>query len=445
MKTAGTTHRSILAGVSVLVAALLAVALTRQLVVQQVRAQYRLEQLMLATALRTQLGRELDSVKAMSSALRSYLAATRPAVREDEMLRLMADLHASTPHVRNLGVAVDTTLRWVYPKPGNEAAIDTRYPDIDWQWPKIREAIESGRPILAGPVRLIQGGKGLIYREPVYSDGRYWGLLSTVIDDSALLDTVFTALLIPPGRVAIRGTDARGAQGDTFFGDASLFTQPDSVVIDMEVPGGSWQLALSTEQPELGHIERMTAVGIALALILALGTLLIVRQRDQLQHMALYDTLTGLPKRVVLQDRMRLLAAQSERSLDRCFAVIFIDLDRFKDVNDRYGHRCGDATLVEMARRLSTALRRSDTVGRWGGDELVVITGLIELRHVGELVNRLREAVQRPVEIDGHMLTVGASVGVAIHDEDGSDLDTLVSIADARMYHDKRDRQPKEP
>lgn len=161
-------------------------------------------------------------------------------------------------------------------------------------------------------------------------------------------------------------------------------------------------------------------------------------QQRRLERMAHYDALTGLPNRVLFADRLE-LALRGARRRGRTLAVCYLDLDGFKPVNDRWGHRTGDALLVEIAQRLRSTLRDTDTVARLGGDEFVLLLG--DLADAGEglrLLNRLLSAIAEPVSIAPGTLQVSASIGVTLFPDDDSDAETLLRHADEAMYLAKR-------
>ncbi len=157
----------------------------------------------------------------------------------------------------------------------------------------------------------------------------------------------------------------------------------------------------------------------------------------KIRYMAHHDGLTGLPNRVLLRDRFDQLHLHIARE-GGTLAMCFLDLDHFKRVNDTYGHRCGDQLIVETAHRITGCLRQSDTVARLGGDEFIILLGSRQSpAQFARVVQKIQLALDRPVEIDGHLYTNSASIGIAVCPNDGSDFDTLLQRADTAMYHAK--------
>jgi diguanylate cyclase (GGDEF)-like protein len=160
------------------------------------------------------------------------------------------------------------------------------------------------------------------------------------------------------------------------------------------------------------------------------------KAKDQLVFLALHDNLTRLPNRVLLEDRIDEAVQKSARSGAR-FAVMFLDLDGFKAVNDVYGHHMGDRLLREVAARLTAALRAQDTVARIGGDEFVVVMELGEPADAAIVAGKLIGFMSADFHIDGTHIRVSGSLGIAIHPQDGADGRELLTNADAAMYHAK--------
>jgi diguanylate cyclase (GGDEF)-like protein/PAS domain S-box-containing protein len=160
---------------------------------------------------------------------------------------------------------------------------------------------------------------------------------------------------------------------------------------------------------------------------------------DRVRFMAHHDMLTGLPNRTLLIDRID-EAILRARENDRALAIIFLDLDNFKAVNDTLGHQAGDILLTIVSARIAGCLRGADTVARLGGDEFVILLAdpPKETDGLAHLIERVGKSVAKPVEIAGHTFNVTTSMGVARFPRDGNDRDGLLAKADAAMYRSKR-------
>lgn len=158
---------------------------------------------------------------------------------------------------------------------------------------------------------------------------------------------------------------------------------------------------------------------------------------NQLQHMALHDALTALPNRNMLQDHLKTCAAVAERE-GHLMALMFLDLDRFKKINDTLGHHIGDSVLIEVARRLRTAMRTSDMVARLGGDEFVILLPRIAEAGDGERVaQKVIDLFAEPLRVGPHELRVTPSIGLVVYPSHGLDAVTLMRHADLAMYQAK--------
>ncbi|HEY2627475.1 MAG TPA: EAL domain-containing protein, partial [Usitatibacter sp.] len=161
----------------------------------------------------------------------------------------------------------------------------------------------------------------------------------------------------------------------------------------------------------------------------------VIQQR--IQHLAYHDNLTGLPNRGLLQDRLARSVARAERS-GRKVAVLFIDLDNFKNINDTLGHDVGDELLRQVSRRLSECVRLEDTIARQGGDEFIVLLdNLDEGRNASVVAQKILNALRLPLLLGGTEQHVSGSVGIALYPEDGRDAQTLMKNADTAMFHGK--------
>lgn len=173
----------------------------------------------------------------------------------------------------------------------------------------------------------------------------------------------------------------------------------------------------------------------------AIGTMMDITQRKQseaiIRYQAVYDQLTGLPNRLLFNERL-LAALTKPRNSQTMLAVMFLDLDRFKKINDTLGHAAGDRLLESFAARISDSLRSTDTVARWGGDEFtVLLPDINSLEDAVKMAQRIQENLKPVFKLEEQSLHVTSSIGIALYPEDGEDAETLVKNADAALYRAK--------
>ena len=174
--------------------------------------------------------------------------------------------------------------------------------------------------------------------------------------------------------------------------------------------------------------------------IIAIGILLTFLEEEigRTEHLALHDALTGLPNRRLLEDRMANMLERAERNHTRA-AILVVDLDGFKQINDTHGHAVGDEFLREVALRLGKVVRRADTLARSGGDEFtVLVSDILQPNGAKVLAQKLQTELDRPIAVRQLQLCVSGSIGVAVYPEDGETAELLCARADADMYREKR-------
>jgi diguanylate cyclase (GGDEF)-like protein len=163
---------------------------------------------------------------------------------------------------------------------------------------------------------------------------------------------------------------------------------------------------------------------------------------SDLHHRSEYDLLTDLPNRFSMEKKLDQLMMSARRN-EGVFGLIYVDLDRFKQVNDRYGHRTGDLYLQEVTRRMKLQLRTGDVLARIGGDEFIALVPILRDRaDAEEIATRLERCFDEPFELDGPQLHGSASVGLAVYPEDGVSEEELQRSADAAMYANKQQKRP---
>lgn len=161
------------------------------------------------------------------------------------------------------------------------------------------------------------------------------------------------------------------------------------------------------------------------------------QEQETVAHQAQHDFLTNLPNRLLFRDRFKQQLAWARRN-SRKFAVMYIDLDRFKPVNDTLGHQMGDLLLIAVANRLRSQVREVDTVSRFGGDEFaILVSDVMAQNDVAKLADKILAALSQPFILDGHTINTSGSLGIAMYPDDGSDMETILGKADAAMYKAK--------
>ncbi|MGL6039757.1 MAG: response regulator, partial [Deefgea sp.] len=213
---------------------------------------------------------ELSATLYLASGIEAYIRAAYQPSKSAELNRMLANIYFRGNNIRNIGIAPNNRISHVYPLKGNEKAIGLYYPDNEKQWPAVERVILSKKPFLAGPVKLAQGGDGLIYRVPVFTgDDEYWGLFSTVVD----VEPFLRAVGLNDGNkkdVLLRGKDAQGAEGAAIWGELKSLDRQSRVEMAIAVPGGYWSLWLRI--PETAglaeRINRIRWVGWGLTVLL---------------------------------------------------------------------------------------------------------------------------------------------------------------------------------
>jgi diguanylate cyclase (GGDEF)-like protein len=371
--------------------------------------------------------------------------ALDPGIGSERFRRLAAELLSDDLHTRHIALAPDLVISHIYPEAGNEEALGLDYRENPEQYASIRKAIERDDIVINGPVRLVQGGEALIARVPVNvrATGEFWGVISVVIDhrhlfrEAGLIDS-------DDWSIGLRGANGTGADGPLILGESSVWDR-SPVAVDIELPVGGWVLAAV---PASGRWERplrefplLWAGGSLLSLALAALIFSLLMSRTRLQralstisHQARFDSLTDLPNREFFMRQLGEYIHECRRK-GRRFALLFIDLDHFKEINDTLGHEAGDELLRVVSERIGTVLRGNDLVARFGGDEFVVLLQDLEDPVDAEMVaGKLLRALHPSLSIKGSEVTIDGSIGIAVYPDDGLTTSDLLKHADLAMY-----------
>ncbi|MBF0399435.1 MAG: diguanylate cyclase [Magnetococcales bacterium] len=279
-----------------------------------------------------------------------------------------------------------------------------------------------------------------------------------VVDDDECILAILSRFLKKEGYDIIVAQDGQGA--------IDLFAQasPDLILLDVSMPfmdgfsacdtirklagGARVPILMMTGLSDDESVDRAFEVGaddyvtkpVHWAVLRQRIRLFMERRKAEatIRYQATFDTLTDLPNRNLFMDRLERALSLARRNQEH-LAVLFIDLDRFKEVNDSLGHAAGDALLRQVADRLKECVRRSDTVARMGGDEFTMILSSLSLPMDPEMVARkILSALSRPFDLHGHTATISGSVGIALFPQDSEAMEPLLKQADHAMYMAKR-------
>ena len=350
------------------------------------------------------------------------------------------------PHILNIGVAPNDVLSFIYPLEGNERAMGLDFRDNPAQWDSVQQARVMQKIFIQGPFKLIQGNKAIIGRMPIFSDPpfnhQYWGHCSVVINIESLLLDAGIKDIDSNLELAIRGVDGKGSHGNIFYGKDIVFDKP-LMTEEVHILNGSWIIGLKqAKQNSTGEItswakhNMIRLIGFAVAISFLLSFIAILQAYRLANRASLHDALTHLPNR-------RFAMSILEQLQQGSFSIISIDLNRFKIINDTYGHAVGDAFLIEVAKRILSTLRSSDTIARLGGDEfLIILPRVTERDSINKVINKLEKHVcELPFRYQDTTLDVCMSMGVARYPQDASTLSDLLHFADEAMYLNKQQKR----
>jgi len=447
-KSNGTLAASIVAAVCFL-AGIAVTAHVGQLVRNELVSQHKRDAVASLSETRARIEGEISRTVAHGLGIRAYIAqfVDKPFDMEDYR-QIALELIEENPSIRSIGLAPNNILRAVFPLEPNQSALGLNYRMNTAQWPAIREAMLSREVVIAGPLELVQGGRALLIRIPVYpaafpgqpvQDRTYWGVATLVLDEAGMMTTAGLTDVVNGIRIGIVNKSTVGAD-NMIFGSPSI-VEKDHVSLSLHLPGGlDWELI---GYPESGwssagnQVWITQLVGSLISLVFGAMAFLLISEVYKVRSMALHDPLTGLANRRLLEDRMHQLAAICERS-GAGFEIFYVDLDAFKPVNDNYGHTVGDQLLIEVGERLQDQIRQSDTVARVGGDEFIVLTpGNMRRQEKDAFLKRLGERVSQVFEYSGARIDVKASIGSASYPGDAASVEELLRVADGRMYAQK--------
>lgn len=343
-------------------------------------------------------------------------------------------------------LAPDGIVSSVYPLQGNENVLGHNLFEDEKRADEAWKTKASGVLTIGGPYPLLQGGEGFIGRLPVFKDeqnNEFWGFVNVVVRVSQIIETVNLSAL--NGRnyeySIYKLSDITGNRTHIYGVDLDKMHHPVTTRIDM--PNAHWELAVAPKGFWV-NVHLVIVLGtLSLLLICAFTilTLLFLKLRQsniRLAQLATLDQLTGLYTKQTAIFTLKKEIDYANRNGTQV-AVCFIDMNNFKQINDKYGHTVGDTALAKVAKRLLESVRPEDIIARFGGDEFIIIfRGKNTGTDYTSTVERIRTVLNIPAKLSTHVLAdISASVGLAVYPTNGNGVEELIAYADKAMYEEK--------
>ncbi len=340
---------------------------------------------------------------------------------------IASKLLAKSTYVRNVGIAPNDVILKVYPIAGNEAAIGFDFRTRPEQYETVQKARQSQSVYIDGPLELVQGGRALIARYPIFSDAPYntvyWGTVSVVMNYDPLITESGLAELESLD-LAIAGKNNSNQLDKLIFGEQATIDKAD-FNYSIFVPNGSWSIYARYQNLENNSYTRSTKTLFQTlgGITFTAGYLLIAllfKNYSRIQNASLLDELTQLPNRRFLSRELnKLLANKNSKSK---FTVLLIDLNDFKQVNDTLGHETGDELLVHVAKSIRDSVRATDIVARIGGDEFVIVLqNTKQTANIEKVIQKIKQDLRsNPLSVHDTTIHPSFSVGYTSYTNDGA-------------------------
>jgi diguanylate cyclase (GGDEF)-like protein len=340
--------------------------------------------------------------------------------------------------VDSFQLAPDAIVTYINPLDGNEEAIGHNLLEDSERRENVLYAIKEGTVVTQGPVMSRQGKVLIFGRKAIMVDGEFWGLAIVAIDFEHLMKTcgIENSGKVAEYAVAVSDNDNKPVYT---WGDQDII-ENSSIYTDVTVFNQKWRIAMRHERSLLLLLQEY-GVHLVASILVGIAVYVIARYQLKKINSAKMDPLTETYNKLEFQKQVENRLKYSKKSC----ALLAIDLDKFKYVNDTYGHIAGDEVLIEVSNRMRKAVRKTDLVARVGGDEyMAFLFGIKNREEMMSIIERIRASGEEEVDIGAHeKASVGLSIGYALSPQEGQDYKTLYQAADERMYEDKVQRKAK--
>lgn len=386
----------------------------------------------------------LNSLFHKTDILESIIITSKGEVPEETFNDLAKSLMQSRG-IRAIQYLPDGVVKYCYPMEGNEKAAGENI----FKNPKRKDdanlAKNTKQIALSGPYDLTQGGFGLVARNPIFltdNDGRetFWGFSVIVLNLPDALDSLMLGELEHNGYEYSLYTVIDHKK-------VTIKASPDyqdtgKAVGEIKVPNHVWQLALSQKNHYSYYLNifLILCFGLGITILCTIIVHMLEERNEQLKNYAEVDSLTGLVNRRKFLNYLELRCRDEKIAM----ALLYVDIDDFKMINDTYGHSQGDVLLKEVGSRLEQCIAGGDVAARMGGDEFVVLLEHLENREQCiEKIGVLTFLLQEPIKLESADIRITASIGYSLYPQEAAEPDALMELADHRMYQNKKKGRQK--
>lgn len=338
--------------------------------------------------------------------------------------------------INNISIAPDGVVKYIYPKEGNEDAIGHNLLEDPERKKYIEICIETKEAVTQGPVEAVQGGLKIFNRKAIFihDDGKdkFWGICAVTVDFDKLLDVFGISSEKDNYLYAIRVSKVNENE-DFNWGCTEIFNK-NAIVKNIYLPNQDWEIAI---YPKAGW-NGSTSISFSVYLILIIIFIIIyfyINHYQQIKEAAKLDPLTGILNKKYFEK----YAKRRMKKNNKYHGLILIDLNKFKNINDKLGHPIGDRVLKETVNRIKLIVSDNDKLGRIGGDEFFLfINDVKDQKEIDKIIKSIENKMKVPMEFGDIKVEVSCSLGLAIYNKDSTSYNELYKIADKRMYEKKQ-------
>lgn len=342
-------------------------------------------------------------------------------------------------NIDSVQLAPNAIVSMIYPLKGNEAAMEHNLLNDPERKSYVEQTIEKRIPVTQGPVKSKQGKYLVFNRKAIFimenEEEKFWGLSIIGINFTKLIEKYEKKLQDENYLFAIKTNKEEKGQKN-LWGDYEIFNK-DVIVKTIELPDNQWQIAIYPQKgwnqgsSSLQNLSYLFYIVALLSFFLVYWCVNFYQERIE---EAKKEVLTGTLNKKAFKDFVQKKLSKKNQN----HGIILIDLNNFKEINDKLGHPVGDAVLIEVSKRINGMLRSVDRLSRFGGDEyLVFISNIKNEDTVKQIMDKISERISLPMVIDELHLKIGISAGYTVYPNDGQNFDKLYEIADKKMYENK--------